>query len=126
MSKPWAVGYSLPKITIRTSAIKSSRDKELLARVHEIPEVFEHWHSAYAGGLRVYHFPTATLERTVATLPPVDDPVVLELGQIRKVRVVSPRGMHIEVLEGYDTGVRLTAHPGSAELLLEPVTPTQL
>lgn len=122
MSKPWAAGYSLPKITIRTSATKSSRDKELLARVHEIPEVFEYWHSAYAGGLRVYQFPAAALENTTVTLSPIDEHPALELGQIRKVRVVSPRGMHTEVLEGYDRGVRITASASSNELLLEPAT----
>lgn len=122
ISKPWTVGYSLPKVTVRTSARPNSADQALLARVHEIPEVFEHWRSAYAGGLRVYQFPAAALENTTVTLSPIDEHPALELGQIRKVRVVSPRGMHTEVLEGYDRGVRITASASSNELLLEPAT----
>lgn len=110
ISRPWTAGYSLPKITVRTVSQRETCDGQLLARVHEIPEVEAAWHSAFSGGLRVYQFDAAAFESSLSvTLPPVEAHPVHEFGRIRKVRVVSPRGAHVEVLEGYDHGVQFAA-----------------
>lgn len=128
ISRPWAAGYSLPKITVRTVSRRETCDEQLLARVHEIPEVEASWHSAFVGGLRVYQFDAAVFEGGASvTLPPVAASSVLEFGRIRKVRVVSPRGAHVEVLEGYDCGVHIEVSDPSAEvLILKPAAASSL
>lgn len=114
--KPIVDSYGRPKVQVDMITGGASSDESLLGRVYRSGSLISAWRSTHAGGLYVYEFPDDwfTSESREWLKPSAGDPFET-IYAVRKVRIVSPSGKHIETLEGYENGVELIFDEGTPD-----------
>lgn len=119
VSEPSPDRWGRLRVEVSTVTGGFSSDEHLLARADALVQFRMAWRSSHAGGLRTYEFSLDALKRSSVELAPEGEEPHEAHHRVRRVRVVSPNGKHVEVLEGYADGVELWA----SEDPFDPMTP---
>lgn len=107
VSDPMPDRWGRLRVEVSTVTGGFSSDEHLLARVDALVEFRMGWRSSHAGGLRKYRFSAKALRESTIELAPEAEEPHETYHRARKIRVVSPNGKYVEVLEGYAHGVEL-------------------